>query len=121
MEALLGWLPLITLVLVGIALGILARRRALATRVIVLLSPPSLFALALGLADASPPCEDLLDGQCEHDWISEAAAIVGFLLLPLAAVAAVTLAVAMAAARASAAWRRRRRRAAGGRGPRSRR
>lgn len=119
METLLGWLPIATLILAGVGLGLVARRRALWWRVLVFLAPPATLGLAFAFGSAAPPCADFLDGPCEWNWQSDVAMLALFVVFPLVLIAAVALLLATAAGRASAAWRRRQRRGAGGRGRRS--
>jgi membrane associated rhomboid family serine protease len=93
-EALLGWLPVLALGLAGALFGVFARTRGRLIRVLVALSPVALFALGVVLTPQSPPCADLLDGPCETNWVSAAAAIVGFVLFPFSLLAAAAMGIA---------------------------
>lgn len=103
MKTLLGFLPLIAFVLFGVALGLLSLRGPRRTRIAVMTLPVLLLVSTLSLNQASPPCEDLLDGPCEQNWVSETTAV-SFVLFALSLVAA----VALAAGTAFVALRRRR-------------
>jgi hypothetical protein len=100
MQTLLGWLPLVGLLAVGVALGIAARRLRRRARRAIYLAPLIVAALTTILMWRSPPCPDLLDGPCQHNWVSETAAIGFYIALPLTVLAAATLAVTRASRRA---------------------
>jgi hypothetical protein len=100
MDNLLGWLPLIGLLIIGIALGIAARRLGRRARRALYLAPLAIAGVTAILIWRSPPCPDLLDGPCQHNWISETAAVGLYIALPLTALAATTLALTRATLRA---------------------
>jgi hypothetical protein len=100
MDNLLGWLPLIGLLTIGIALGITARRLGQRGRRTLYLAPFAIAGLTAILIWRSPPCQDFLDGPCEHNWVSETAAMSFYLALPLTVLAATTLAITRVTQRA---------------------
>ena len=100
MDNLLGWLPLIGLLAFGIALGITARRLGQRGRRALYLAPLAIACLTAILIWRSPPCQDFLDGPCQDNWVSGAAAISFYIALPLTILAAATVALARAIRRA---------------------
>ncbi len=86
----LGWLPLVLFVAVGIALGVVIARAPQRMRRGVLAAPLVLGGTTAVLVVLSPPCPDLLDGPCEQNWVSGTSAVT-FMLTLLAVLAAVAM------------------------------
>jgi hypothetical protein len=74
MSDVLGWLPDLAMLALGIAFGVRAARRlGPRGRRALYLAPFAVACLTVILVWLSPPCEDFLDGPCEENWVSEAA------------------------------------------------
>ena len=92
MDNVAAWLPLAALFAVGVALGVAARRLGPRGQRAVYLSPLPIATVTAILIWRSPPCADLLDGPCQQNWVSDAAAMGAWVASPLSVVAVVTLA-----------------------------